>query len=122
MSSGTITPGIDHLALAVPNLDGQVDRLANEFGMHIEVRMDGFALVVDPATGLKLELSRSGDSDVHFRHFGFRAGDVDHAHQHLVDAGMQTNEAPHRREFAAMYTSFLTQPGGVDIQLVDYDT
>ena len=28
-----ITPGIDHIALTVPDLDAQVDRLTREFGM-----------------------------------------------------------------------------------------
>jgi catechol 2,3-dioxygenase-like lactoylglutathione lyase family enzyme len=121
VSSETVTPGIDHLALAVPDLDAQVDRLANEFGMVIDARMDGFALITDPVSGLKLELSRSEDSDVHFRHFGFRADDVDSAHGQLVDAGMETSEAPHRRDFAGMYTSFLKQRGGLEVQLVKYD-
>lgn len=121
MSSETVAPGIDHLALAVPDLDAQVDLLASEFGMVIDVRIDGFALIRDPASGLKLELSRSDDTDVHFRHFGFRSDDVDSSHEHLVDAGMETSEAPHRRDFARMYTSFLKQRGGVEIQLVAYD-
>ena len=116
-----ITPGIDHIALTVPDLDAQVDRLAGAFGMTVEMRSDFFALVSDPVSGLTLELGRSEDGDVHFRHFGFRADDVDDAHAGLVDDGMQSSEAPHRRDFARMYTSFLTQPGGVDVQLVKYD-
>jgi catechol 2,3-dioxygenase-like lactoylglutathione lyase family enzyme len=116
-----ITPGIDHIALTVPDLDAQVDRLVNEFGMSVESRFDSFALLVDSASGLKLELSRSADSAVHFRHFGFCADDVDSAHETLLKAGMETNEAPHRRDFARMYTSFLKQPGGVEVQLVKYD-
>jgi hypothetical protein len=116
-----ITPGIDHIALTVPDLDAQVDRLAGDFGMVVERRMDLFAIVVDPVSGLKLELGRSDDDQVHFRHVGFRADDVDGAHEGLVAAGMATSEAPHRRDFAAMYTSFLTQPGGLEIQLVKYD-
>ena len=75
-----ITPGIDHIALTVPDLDEQVDRLTSVFGMVVEARFDGFALITDPASGLKLELGRSEDSQVHFRHFGFRADDVDGAH------------------------------------------
>ena len=116
-----ITPGIDHIALLVPDVDAQVDRFTSEFGMVVEVRFDGFAVVADPASGIKLELGRSDDGEVHFRHFGFRADDVDGAHETLVEAGMQTDEAPHRRDFAGMYTSFLAQPGGVDVQLVKYD-
>jgi catechol 2,3-dioxygenase-like lactoylglutathione lyase family enzyme len=116
-----ITPGIDHIALTVPDLDAQVDRLTSEFGMVVESRMDVFAIVSDPVSGLRLELGRSDDDQVHLRHFGFRADDVDGAHDGLVAAGMATSEAPHRRDFAAMYTSFLTQQGGVEIQLVKYD-
>lgn len=116
-----ITPGIDHIALTVPDLDEQVDRLTSAFGMVVEARFDGFALITDPASGLKLELGRSDDAQVHFRHFGFRADDVDGAHEALVAAGMESNEAPHRRDFARMYTSFLKQRGGVEVQLVKYD-
>jgi len=116
-----ITPGIDHIALTVPDLDEQVDRLTSAFGMVVEARFEGFALIADPASGLKIELGGSDDSQVHFRHFGFRADDVDGEHDSLVKAGMETSEAPHQREFARMYTSFLKEPGCVDIQLVKYD-
>ena len=116
-----ITPGIDHLALAVPDLDEQVERLTSAFGMVVEHRFEHFALVTDPATGVKLELSRSDDGEVHLRHLGFRADDVDGAHRELVASGMVSSEAPHRRDVAGMYTSFLEQRGGVDVQLVRYD-
>lgn len=116
-----ITPGIDHVALLVPDVDAQVERLTSSFGMVVQVQFDGFAIVEDPASGLTLELGTSDDSQVHFRHLGFRADDVDDAHDALVGAGMQTTEAPHRRDFAGMYTAFLAQPGVVDVQLVKYD-
>ena len=116
-----ITPGIDHIALTVPDLNEQVDRLTSEFGMVVEGRTDFFAVVTDPATGLKLELGRSDDSEVHFRHLGFRADDVDGTHESLIEAGMEASEAPHRRDFARMYTSFLKQPDGFEVQLVKYD-
>lgn len=114
-------PAFDHIALTVPDLDEQVERLANDFGMVVQSRSDRFALVADPASGLKLELSRSDDSEVRFRHLGFRTDDVDGAHETLVGAGMEAGEAPHRRDFARMYTSFLKQPGGLEVQLVKYD-
>ena len=62
-----ITPGIDPIAVTVPNLDAHVELLTSAFGMVVESRVDGFALVADPASGLKIELSRSDDSQVHFR-------------------------------------------------------
>jgi hypothetical protein len=70
---------------------------------------------------LKFELSPSDDSEVHIRHLGFRTDDLDNAHETLVEAGMEASEAPHRRDFARMYTSFLKQPGGLEVQLVTYD-
>jgi catechol 2,3-dioxygenase-like lactoylglutathione lyase family enzyme len=115
------TPAFDHIALNVPDLDAQVERLTNQFGMVVETRFGDFAVLADPGTGLKFELGRSPDAEVHLRHFGFRADDVDGAHASLVDAGMGSKEAPHRRDFARMYTSYLDQEGGVEVQLVKYD-
>jgi len=116
-----IAPAFDHIAFTVPDLKRLVDRLTGDFGMVAEARSDQFALVIDPATGLKLELGQSGDADVHFRHLGFRADDVVRIHETLVEAGMEDAIAPHRRDFAGMFTSFLKEPGGVEIQLVKYD-
>ncbi len=115
------TPTFDHIALTVPNLDAQVERLHRDFGMEVRQRVEGFAVVADPTTGLTFELARSVDSDVHFRHLGFRTDDVDATHAMLLDADMQVVHPPHRREFARMYTSFLTQPGCLEVQLVKYD-
>ena len=47
----TATPLFDHIALTVPNLDEQVERLASAFGMEVKSRSDFFALVVDPGSG-----------------------------------------------------------------------
>jgi catechol 2,3-dioxygenase-like lactoylglutathione lyase family enzyme len=116
-----ITSGIDHIALTVPNLNEQIDRLTNQFGMLVQSRTEHFALIVDPASGLKIELGRSADTEIHFRHLGFQAENVDAAHEELVAAGMTTNTEPHRRDFAQMYTSFLKQDGGIEVQLVHYD-
>jgi len=117
----TATPALDHIALTVPDLDEQVERLTSDLGMETRMRSEHFAVLVDPRTDFKLELSRSEDAEVHIRHLGFRADDVDEAHEVLVTAGMETRTAPHRQDLAAMYTSYLTQPGGVEIQLVKYD-
>lgn len=114
-------PTFDHIALLVPDLKEQVERLKNNFGMVVEAQFDRFALLADPTTGLKFELGESEDGRVHFRHLGFSTSDVDVAHEQLVGSGMQTSEAPHRRDFARMYTSFLKDTGGVEVQLVKYD-
>jgi hypothetical protein len=115
------TPIFDHIAFTVPNLAELVDRLETAFGMVVESRSEHFAIVCDPASGLKLELGRSGDVDIHFRHLGFRTDDVQGAHETLVDDGMAVGQAPHRRDFARMHTSFLKETDGFEIQLVQYD-
>jgi len=117
----TAIPAFDHLALTVPNLDEQVDRLTGDFGMVAQMRSEHFAVVVDPVSGFRFELSTSADGDVHLRHLGFRVDDVDTSHASLVAAGMEATRPPHRQDFARMYTSFLQQPGGVEVQLVTYD-
>jgi hypothetical protein len=117
----TASPALDHIALTVPNLDDQVELLTTGFGMVAQFRSEHFAVVVDPGSDFKLELSTSDDGEVHLRHLGFRADDVDAAHASLVAAGMETSAAPHRQDFARMYTSYLKQPGGVEVQLVKYD-
>jgi catechol 2,3-dioxygenase-like lactoylglutathione lyase family enzyme len=117
----TTAPVLDHIALTTPDLDALVERLTGAFGMLIESRTPHFAIVADPGSGLKLELSRSPDAAVHFRHFGFRADDVDAAHETLAASGMSATHAPHLRDFARMYTSFLQQPDGFEVQLVQYD-
>ncbi len=119
--TGPSFPALDHIALAVPNLEDHVERLTTAFGMVAQFRSDHFALVVDPGSDLTLELTSSDDGEVHLLHLGFRADDVDAAHASLVAAGMETTAAPHRRDFAGMYTSFLQQQGGVEVQLVKYD-
>ena len=116
-----LLPGIDHIALTVPDLDEHVDRLTNEFGMVVEAQSETLALIVDPVSRLKIELGLSTDLEVHFRHLGFRADDVDGAHARLVEAGMDSLEQPHRRHFLRMYTSYFRQRGGLEVQLVRYD-
>jgi hypothetical protein len=117
----TPTPAFDHIALGVPNVDEHVERLRGDFGMLVQSHFEGFAVLVDPGSGFKFELSASEDDEVHLRHLGFRADDVDVAHASLVAAGMETAQPPHRQDFANMYTAYLHQPGGVEIQLVKYD-
>ena len=117
----TTTPVLDHIALTVPDLDAQVERLINDLGLEVRSRSGHFAVLVDTRIDFKFELSRSDDGEVHVRHLGFRADDVDAAHTSLVAAGMEARQDPQRQDFAMMYTSYLTQPGGVEVQLVKYD-
>ena len=113
--------GFDHIAIAVPDLDHQVERLTQQLGMVVQSRSDRYALISDPVSGFKIELNASSDGQARFRHLGFRTDDVDDAHATLVGAGMLSTEAPHRRDFAKMYTAFLKEENGIEVQLVKYD-
>jgi catechol 2,3-dioxygenase-like lactoylglutathione lyase family enzyme len=113
--------GFDHVAIAVPNVAEEVERLTKLMSMVVQNQSERYALVADPASGFKIELSVSDDDEAHFRHLGFRAEDVDEAHDSLVEAGMVTTVAPERRDFARMRTSFLKEPNGLEVQLVKYD-
>jgi catechol 2,3-dioxygenase-like lactoylglutathione lyase family enzyme len=68
---------LDHIALTVPNLDDQIERLTRAFGMVVRLRTEHFAVIVDSRSDFKFELSASEDGEVHVRHLGFRADDVD---------------------------------------------
>jgi len=110
----------DHIALAVPDLNEQIERFRT-LGMVVQMQADAYALVADPVSGFKIELSRSNDGEAHFRHLGFTTPDVDASHDALVEAGMASTEAPHRRDFARMRTAFLKERSGLEVQLVNYD-
>ena len=111
----------DHIAIAVPDLKEQVERLTTMMGMVVQQQSDQYAVVVDPVSGFKIELNPSSDSEAHFRHLGFTTPDVDADHDALVEAGMASTEGPHRRDFAKMRTAFLKEQSGLEVQLVDYD-
>lgn len=113
--------GFDHIAIAVPNVGEEVERLTGLMGMVVQGQAEKYALVADPASGFKIELSESSDGESHFRHLGFRTEDVDASHASLVEAGMATTVAPERRDFARMRTSFLKEQSGLEVQLVKYD-
>ena len=45
--------GFDHIALAVPDLDAQVERFTSQLGMVVQSRSEQFALVADPSPALR---------------------------------------------------------------------
>jgi catechol 2,3-dioxygenase-like lactoylglutathione lyase family enzyme len=114
------TGRLDHIAIAVPDLDAQVERMTGAFGMVVQSRSDRYALLADPSSGFKIELNQA-EGEAYFRHLGFQTDDVDGGHQALLETGMTEVEAPHRRDFARMRTSFLRESNGLEFQLVKYD-
>ena len=116
------TSRFDHIAIAVPNLDEEVERLTAAFGMVVQGRAEGYALLADPVSGFKIEMNKSDGGEARFRHLGFRSADVDGEHKALLDAGMAEVQAPHRNKYSGMHTSFLREANGLEFQLVKYDS
>jgi catechol 2,3-dioxygenase-like lactoylglutathione lyase family enzyme len=114
--------GFDHIAISVLDLDAQVERLTDSFGMTVLGRAERYALLADPVSGFKIEMNQADEGEARFRHLGFRTADVDGEHDALLEAGMAEVEAPHRRDFARMRTSFLREANGLEFQLVKYDS
>lgn len=114
-------PAFDHVAFNVPDFAAQLRRLSDDFGMSVDLRGERFAVVTDPTTGVKFEIGQSSGPQIEFRHLGFRTEDVEGTHDALLAAGMETSRAPHRQDYARMFTSFLSQSGAIEVQLVKYD-
>ena len=110
---------LDHIAFAVPSIADQVARFVS-MGLAVEQQGDNYAVVVDPASGFKIELNQE-PGEARFRHIAFISADVDAAHEELIAEGVSSTEPPHRRDFAHMRTAFLRDGNGIEYQLVDYD-
>ncbi len=109
---------LDHLSLAVPDVEAQVDFFTQSMGMTALRRGEDFGLVVEPHSGFRIEMTRSeGGAETKLLHIGFEVADVDQAYRALTDSGLQTVHAPHRRERAKIDTAFLRDAGGLEIQL-----
>ncbi len=112
--------GLNHIALAVPELDNLVACLVETLGMVVQRRSEHSAHVADPASGFTLELTETPGKPAEFRHLGFTTADVDVAYAELTEAGMASVEGPHRVGGGRIHTAFLEAAGGVQVQIVKY--
>jgi catechol 2,3-dioxygenase-like lactoylglutathione lyase family enzyme len=109
---------LDHLSLAVPDVQAQVDFFRQSMGMTELRRGDDFGLVVEPHSGFRIETTRSeGGAETKLLHIGFEVADVGQAYGALTASGLQTVHAPHRRERANIDAAFVKDAGGLEIQL-----
>jgi catechol 2,3-dioxygenase-like lactoylglutathione lyase family enzyme len=112
---------LDHVAFAVADIDRQVRFFTTALHMTVQSQSEQHALVADPVSGFKIELTKSDGPATQFLHLGIRAAEIDTAYEKLVAQGVTTVHPPHRREFAHMRTAFVKDAGGLEIQLVTYD-
>ncbi len=117
---------LDHVAVAVPDLDEHVDLLTTRFGLRLRRtgvhRPTGarLALLDDPVSGLKLELVES-DGEAGFLHFAFAVDDVAAEHGRLEAEGLDGSRGVARIDAAKADSAMLATTGGLELQLVRYD-
>jgi len=118
---------LDHVALAVPDLEAAVGRHVALLGHRVlrrgthVVTGAGIAMLAG-VDGAKVELIEGSDPDL--AHVAYRAADraaLDAAHARLCAAGYAELSAPFRLEPARAWTSFVRDPAGHRVQLVVYD-
>ena len=96
-----MTEGLDHVALAVADLDERIAFFTQQMGMNLR-RMgkeistgSRIAMLGDPASGFKLELIESADRSG-LQHIARRVDDVPTAFAQMVAAGLKPLREPRR--------------------------
>ena len=112
---------MDHISLAVPDVEKQVDFFTEVLGMTAHHRSPGFGMVSDPDSRFQIELTKADGPETKLLHIGLQVADVDGAFDTLVSAGLSTVHAPHRREFAKMRTAFVRDAAGLEVQVAKMD-
>ncbi|MDR7450185.1 MAG: VOC family protein [Armatimonadota bacterium] len=118
--------GIDHFAMGVRDLEEQVRHLTASQGWQL-LRWgtqystgDRIALLVDPVTGLKLELIENRSERPQLIHVAYRSDDVVADHERLVSMGYRSLVKPHDLKAARSVSALLEDPAGLKVQLICY--
>lgn len=116
---------IDHVALAVPNLDEFIHRFISTQGLRLIRR--GFSTatgqhiaMLGDRKGVKLELIESPDCvSVQFLHLAFATNDLEGSVDHAREAGWTLTRGPNPIDAARAKSAFL-QDGHIEFQLLQY--
>lgn len=118
--------GLDHVALAVPDVGAFVECLTGTFGMGLVRRGSHHETgrpiaFVEDGRGSKLELVEADVEGPTFLHLAFAVLDAGDAHEVLVSSGLRSARPPLRLEAARAQTAFVLGPEGVEVQVISYD-
>lgn len=123
---------IDHVAITVADFDATLATLSGALGLRCARigRLGGdsarrIAMIAD-GTGFKLEIIEAAPDAAHegpaaFAHLAVRVRDVDESWTRLIDSGFTAQKPPRRLEPAHARTALLTEPTGLDVQIIRYD-
>src|SRR5262249_37136494 len=120
-----MTEGLDHIALAVADLDERIAFFTQHMGMTLR-RMgkeistgNRIAMLADPNSGFKLELIESADRSG-LQHIARRVEDVQGTYDQMVAAGLKPLREPHRIGAAEAEGALVGDPSGLKGQIIRY--
>lgn len=123
-----MTGDIDHIALAVEDLDERIAFFTTHLGFHVRRRGtemstgNRIAMIGQADTGFKIELIEDADPARRgLQHIARHVDDVQVAFDAMVAGGCKPLRAPRRVEPAKMLSALLEDATGMHVQLVHYD-
>jgi methylmalonyl-CoA/ethylmalonyl-CoA epimerase len=118
--------GLDHIALGVVDFDERVAFFTQVLGL--ELRRTGtrhstgsrIAMLVDPASGFKIELIETSAEEQGLLHLAARVEDVATAYQEMQAKGLRAVRGPHELAAAKAETALLEDGTALGIQIIRY--
>ncbi len=117
---------MDHVALAVKDLDERIAFLTGTLGMTLKrigthVKTGGRIAMIADANGFKLELIEMPDAEPGLQHVAYRVEDVDAAYRRLLADGCTPIRPPHPLAAAKAETALVEDAAKLQIQVIKYD-
>jgi catechol 2,3-dioxygenase-like lactoylglutathione lyase family enzyme len=117
---------LDHVAIAVPNLEQSIAIFVRTAGLRLlrrgTVGTTGAKLaMLGDRTGMKIELIESPDTTAPlFLHLAFQTDDVDASIQQAETDGWTVGRGPNEIAAAKARSAFLTDADGFEFQVLSY--
>lgn len=118
--------GMDHLALAVHDLDERVAFLTGTLGMTLKrvgthFKTGGRIALLADANGFKVELVETPTDQPTLMHVAYRVDDVQAEYDRLLTQGCTAIRGPHELAAAKAITALVQDSTQLQIQLIRYE-
>lgn len=116
---------MDHVALAVRDVEAQIAFMTAKLGMTVKRRGTHFKtgraiVLLADAKGFKVELVEADVAEPTFLHLAFRVDDVAGAYAQLIADGCTAIRGPHELKASMSETALVEDPGKVQVQVIKY--
>jgi catechol 2,3-dioxygenase-like lactoylglutathione lyase family enzyme len=116
---------MDHVALAVKDLDERIAFLTGTLGMTLKrigthVKTGGRIAMIADGNGFKLELIEMPDAEPGLNHVAYRVEDVDAAYRKLLEDGCTSIRPPHPIAAAKADSALVEDATGLQVQIIKY--